>query len=71
MKIKLSKKNYKLLLNAAEYISANRAVNIALKQFFAKKHKIKLRVLLKKGYRDWAGINLMLCNPVLPEDSLF
>ncbi len=68
---RISKKNYKALKKLAKYKGTDRVVNQALKQFFNKNHKIKMKVLLKKGYRAMAKLNLFLCGPVLKEDCDF
>lgn len=65
--VKISEKNYKLLKKATE---KDRIVNVALKQFFQKNHKIKVRMSLKRGYRTFGSLNLRL-SKVLEEDASF
>ena len=65
---RISKKNYKALKRLAKRKGTDAVLNQALKQFFDKNHKMKMKVLLKKGYRAMAGLNLFLCGPVLRED---
>ena len=67
----IDKKNYKALKKHAKYKGMDAVLNKALKQFFDKNHKIKMKVLLKKGYRAMARLNLFLCKPVLKEDREF
>ena len=46
--VKISRKNYDALKKAIKRNTADAVVNKALKQFFDKNHKMKMRVLLKK-----------------------
>lgn len=65
--VKISEKNYEKLKKATQ---KDRIVNVALKQFFQKNHKIKVRMLLKRGYKTFGDLNLRL-SPVLEEDASF
>ncbi len=65
--VKISNKNFKALKKASD---KNKTVNIALKQFFDKNHKMKVRMLLKRGYKTFSKINLRLSR-VLEEDADF
>ncbi len=65
--VKISNKNFEALKKA---VNRDKAVNVALKQFFNKNHKIKVRMLLKRGYRTFGKINLRLSR-VLEEDADF
>ena len=68
--VKISDKNFEALKKASRFNEKNKVVNKALKQFFDKKHKMKMRTLLKKGYKTFAQLNLRLCK-VLQEDADF
>lgn len=49
--VKISDRNYALLKKEASRFSVERTVNKALKHFFEKNHRIRLRLRLKKGYK--------------------
>ncbi len=68
--VKISDKNFEALKNASKFKDKNKVINKALKQFFVRKHKMKVRTLLKKGYKTFASLNLRLCR-VLQEDADF
>ena len=68
--VKISRKNYDALKKAIKRNTADAVVNTALKQFFDKNHKMKMRVLLKNGYRAFGKVNLRL-SKVLEEDADF
>ena len=68
--VKITNKNFEALKKAANCYGKDKVVNKALKQFFEKKHKMKVRTLLKKGYKTFAKLNLRLCR-VLEEDADF
>lgn len=68
--VKISNKNFEALKKASKFNEKDKVVNKALKQFFDKKHKMKVRTLLKKGYKTFARLNLRLCR-VLSEDADF
>ncbi len=68
--VKITNKNFEALKKASKCWDKDKVVNKALKQFFAKSHKMKVRTLLKKGYRTFARLNLRLCR-VLEEDADF
>lgn len=68
--VKISNKNFQALKKASKNFGKDKVVNKALKQFFIKQHKIKVRTLLKKGYKTFARLNLRLCK-VLEEDADF
>ena len=68
--VKISEKNFEALKKASRSCNHDKVVNKALKQFFIKKHKLKVRTLLKKGYKTFAKLNLRLCK-VLEEDADF
>ena len=65
--VKISNKNYQRL---KKFSDKDKTVNVALKQFFKKNHKIKVRMLLKRGYKTFGELNLRL-SPVLEEDASF
>lgn len=65
--VKISNKNFKALKKASD---KNKTVNVALKQFFNKNHKMKVRMLLKRGYKTFSEINLRLSR-ILEEDADF
>ena len=68
--VKITEKNFEALKKASRCTDKNKIINKALKQFFIKKHKMKVRTLLKKGYKTFARLNLRLCK-VLEEDADF
>lgn len=68
--VKISRKNYDALKKAIKRNTADAVVNKALKQFFDKNHKMKMRVLLKNGYRAFGKVNLRL-SEALEEDADF
>ena len=68
--VKISEKNFEALKKASKRFNKDKVVNKALKQFFDNKHKLKVRTLLKKGYKTFAKLNLRLCK-VLEEDADF
>jgi hypothetical protein len=68
--VKITNKNFEALKKASKCCDKDKVVNKALKQFFEKKHKMKVRTLLKKGYKTFAKLNLRLCR-VLEEDADF
>lgn len=68
--VKITNKNFEALKKASRNCNKNKVINKALKQFFIKKHKMKVRTLLKKGYKTFAKLNLRLCR-VLEEDADF
>ena len=65
--VKISNANFEKLKKATD---KNKIVNVALKQFFDKNHKMKVRMLLKRGYKTFGKLNLRL-SKVLEEDSSF
>ena len=65
--VKISNKNFEALKKA---VNKDKTVNAALKQFFDKNHKMKVKMLLKRGYRTFGKINLRLSR-VLEEDADF
>lgn len=65
--VKISNKNFEKLKKASK---ADKIVDLALKQFFEKNHKMKVRMLLKRGYKTFAKVNLRLSR-VLAEDASF
>lgn len=65
--VKISNKNFEALKKA---VNKDKTVNAALKQFFDKNHKLKVKMLLKRGYRTFGKINLRLSR-VLMEDADF
>ncbi len=65
--VKISSNNFEKLKKT---INKDKTVNVALKQFFDKNHKMKVRMLLKRGYKTFGNINLRLCK-VLEEDASF
>ena len=65
--VKISNANFEKLKKATD---KNKIVNVALKQFFKKNHKMKVRMLLKRGYKTFGKLNLRL-SKVLEEDSSF
>ncbi len=65
--VKISSKNFEKLKKT---INKDKTVNVALKQFFDKNHKMKVRMLLKRGYKTFGNINLRL-SKVLEEDASF
>ena len=68
--LKISEKNFQLLKKASKHGSFDRTVNKALKQFFDKNHKMKVRTALKSGYKKFGKLNLRLCR-ALEEDKDF
>ncbi|MBE7092651.1 MAG: hypothetical protein E7365_05690 [Clostridiales bacterium] len=68
--VKISNKNFEALKKASKFSDKDKVVNKALKQFFVKKHKMKVRTLLKRGYKTFAKLNLRLCR-ILEEDADF
>ena len=68
--IKISDENFKHLKKAIKDKSASKIVNKALKQFFQKNHKMKVKALLKRGYKTFGELNLRLSR-VLQEDADF
>ena len=68
--VKLSEKNFEALKKASKRFSKDKVVNKALKQFFNKNHKMKVRMLLKRGYKTFSEINLRLSR-ILEEDADF
>ena len=67
--VKISERNYRLLKASAKK-DKSKIVDDALKQFFKENHKMKMRILLKRGYKTFGRLNLRLCR-VLEEDSNF
>lgn len=65
--VKISNSNFEKLKKTAD---SDKIVNVALKQFFNKNHKMKVRMLLKRGYKTFGKLNLRL-SPVLEEDASF
>lgn len=65
--VKISSKNFEKLKKT---VNRDKTVNVALKQFFDKNHKMKVRMLLKRGYKTFGNINLRL-SKVLEEDASF
>lgn len=65
--VKISNKNFEALKKA---VNKDKTVNAALKQFFDKNHKMKVKMLLKRGYKTNGKINLRLSR-VLEEDADF
>ncbi len=65
--VKISNSNFEKLKKTAD---RDKIVNVALKQFFNKNHKMKVRMLLKRGYKTFGKLNLRL-SPVLEEDASF
>ena len=65
--VKISNKNFKALKKASD---KNKTVNVALKQFFNKNHKMNVRMLLIRGYKTFSEINLRLSR-ILEEDADF
>ena len=65
--VKISNSNFEKLKRATQ---KDRIVNVALKQFFQKNHKIKVRMSLKRGYKRFGNLNLRL-SKVLEKDSFF
>ncbi|MBR2861479.1 MAG: hypothetical protein IKB86_06545 [Clostridia bacterium] len=70
IRLQISDRNFRLLKKTAGKFSESTVVNMALKQFFDKNHKIKERVKLKKGYRTFGNLNLRL-SKILEEDADF
>lgn len=68
--VKITNKNFQALKQASKNLGKDKVVNKALKQFFIKQHKMKVRTLLKKGYKTFAKLNLRLCR-ILEEDADF
>ena len=65
--VKISNKNFEKLKKASK---ADKIVDLALIQFFEKNHKLKVRMLLKRGYKTFSEINLRLSR-ILEEDADF
>jgi tmRNA-binding protein len=65
--VKISNSNFEKLKKS---INKDKTVNVALKQFFQKNHKMKVRMLLKRGYKTFGKLNLRLSR-VLSEDASF
>ncbi|MBR6765858.1 MAG: hypothetical protein IKM06_05160 [Clostridia bacterium] len=68
--VKISRKNFEALKKLSKRTEQDRIVNKALKQFFDKTHKMKVRTLLKRGYKTFGSLNLRLAR-VLKEDADF
>jgi len=65
--VKISNSNFEKLKKS---VNKDKTVNVALKQFFQKNHKMKVRMLLKRGYKTFGKLNLRLSR-VLSEDASF
>lgn len=65
--VKISNKNFQQLKN---FNNIDKTINVALKQFFNKNHKMKVRMLLKRGYKTFGKLNLRL-SKALEEDASF
>lgn len=69
--IKLNESDYLLLKKATKYRCADIAVQIAVKQFLDKTHRIRMRTFMKSGYRRLSRRKaLRFCTP-LAEDRSF
>lgn len=69
--IKLNERDYFSLKKATKYRRADIAAEIAVKQFLAKTHRIRMRTFMKSGYRNLSRRKaLRFCAP-LAEDVTF